>query len=90
VHNTLGFPRLLFEVLVRFGVGECFGVYLSIVCSSCLRCASRIRSRDSFPPDGFLRPADPTMGKMIAWVPYVLSILASLLCFGGRLIGAPY
>jgi hypothetical protein len=32
-HNTLEFPQSLFEVLVRFGPGECFGIYFSIVCA---------------------------------------------------------
>ncbi len=68
-HNTLEFARLLFEVLVRFGPGECFGFSLSTVCdcvfSPCLCRAPRIFAllllSSGF---GFLRPADPVRGKL--------------------------
>ena len=61
-----------------FGPGECFGIYFSIVCA--LR-ASVVRQGFALetpsPPDFWLplRLVDPKVGKMIAWLLKVLSVL---------------
>jgi hypothetical protein len=76
VHNTLGFPRLLFEV-IAFWTGGVLRIFFSIVC---FVPPSRVKDlpfalRTPSPPDGFVRLADPPMGRMIARMFCVLSVL---------------
>ena len=78
-HNTLEFPRLLFEVIPFWIGGMLRNLLLDRVCSvppSSVKDLPFALETPS-PPDGFVRPADPTMGKMIARMFCVLSVLLS-------------
>ena len=72
MHNTLRFPRLLFEVLVRFGPGECFGVYFSIVC---------------FSSGWFCVPGGSDGYDVRSGILRIIRITSSLVCFGERQVG---
>jgi len=73
VHNTLGFPRSLFEV-IAFWTGGVLRIFsFSIVCPPCFRRASRIcpflllLRIWLFAPSGSSKEEKSDSGKMIAW-----------------------
>ncbi len=83
----MGFPRLLFEVLVRFGLGECFGISFSILCALRAYVARQGFALETpSSPDGFVRLADPPMLKRplgcFVYYPYYSPCSFSRLQFG--------